>query len=114
MKKLIIILTTVVLLAGVGGGYAYAQTTHHPMVGQKLIGSGSFGKVFEATDIHPGSVGLTMFYLTNPDCVSKITIDRISVFAANGDVVDVIEGPLMVGMTGTPLTDEALYPPPNS
>jgi hypothetical protein len=108
MKKLIFILVTVMLLASAGGGYAYAQTTHQPMFGQKLVGQGMFGKTFEATDIHSGTVGLTVFYLTNPDCMGKITIERISVFATDGDVV--YEGPLMVGMTGTPLADNALYP----
>jgi len=98
MKKLIIIVLAVVLLAGLGGGYAYAQTVHQPMVGEKLIGFGPSG-------IAPGNQAFIMateFFLTNPDCVSEITINRISVIKADG--TPIYEGPLLVGMQGEEFT----------
>ena len=60
---------------------------------QKLVGFGSY-----AEWSYPGETDVnhlkTGFSVTNPDCVSEITIDRICVFAFDGTVV--YEGPLRV------------------
>ena len=66
---------------------------HEPMTGQKLV---SFGVHAEwsypgETDVNHLSTG---FIVTNPDGVSEITVERISVFAFDGTVV--YEGPLRV------------------
>ena len=67
---------------------------HEPMTGQKLVGMGYLGEHYdEESDItfqlH------TMFSFTNPDGVSEITIDRVSIFAFDGTVL--YEGPLKPG-----------------
>ena len=60
------------------------------MIGLKLIGQGSYAE---------WEMGGTYNYLksgfnfTNPDCVSEITIDRVSIFDIHGDVV--YEDPLL-------------------
>jgi hypothetical protein len=63
------------------------------MTGQKLVGQ---GVCIEWT--WPGQSVVnhldTGFFLTNPDCVSKITIDHICVFAYDGTAL--YEGPLRV------------------
>jgi hypothetical protein len=99
MKKIIIaIMLAVVLVAGGFGGLAYAQSIEHePMTGQKLVGWGPFGLAPT-----PSFLFLATFSLTNPDGVSQITIDRISIFAADGTVI--YEGPPLLGMEGSPLT----------
>ena len=59
---------------------------------QKLIGHGVY-----AEWTYPDGTNTTIFsgfFLTNPDGVSEITIERISVFAYDGTVV--YEGPLRV------------------
>ncbi len=84
MKKLTIILAAVVLLASGVGGYAFAQTTHQPIVGQKLVGWGVFGNASGAV---PGTIVNTIFAITNPDCLSEITINRISVFEDDGTLI---------------------------
>jgi len=98
MKKIIGIVLAVVLIAGGLGGVAYAQGTHEPMTGQKLVGQGSY-----AEWTYPGETDvnhlLSGFFLTNPDCVSEITIERISVFAYDGTVVH--EGSLRVKVDDT-------------
>ena len=59
---------------------------HEPMTGQKLVGQ---GVCMEWT--WPGEPYVnhadTAFFLTNPDCVSEITIENICVFAYDGTVV---------------------------
>jgi len=92
MKRLIAIMLAVVLIAGGLGGFVYAQGIHEPMTGQKLVGMGVY-----AEWTYPGGTNATMssgFMLTNPDGVSEITIERISVFAFDGTVI--YEGPLRV------------------
>ena len=62
---------------------------HQPMTGQKLVGEGFYGKLdFAGTTVyhHP------MFTFTNPDCVSEITIERVSIFDRYGTAL--YEGPL--------------------
>lgn len=98
MKKIIAILLALVLITAGLGGVAYAQGTHQLMTGQKLVGWGPVG-------VAPGNAAfifVTSFSLTNPDCVSQITVDRISVFKDDGTVI--YEGPLIVGMVGEELT----------
>lgn len=80
MKKLIGVILALLLFAGGLGGVVYAQGTHEPMVGQKLVGSEACGKA-------TGILFYTMFILTNPDCVSQITVDRVSVIGADGTVI---------------------------
>ena len=90
MKKTIIaVVLAVVLLAGGLGGFAYAQSNSHvPMTGQKLVGYGRLG-------LQPDGMWLSgsWFNITNPDCVSEITIERISLIRRDGTVI--YEGPLL-------------------
>jgi hypothetical protein len=59
---------------------------HEPMTGQKLVATGEFGTV-------PGIVQADIqVSFTNPDCVSEITIDRVSIIRDDGGVL--YEGPL--------------------
>ncbi len=91
MKKVIAILLAVVLVVGGLGAFAYAQGTHEPMKGDKLIGIGSLGSKFLHAEIYNGF--WTGFSLTNPDGVSEITIERISII--RGDSTVIYEGPLL-------------------
>lgn len=97
MKKIIAVLLALVLLVVGGlGGIAYAQdNSHEPMTGEKLVGLGPCG-------IAPGMLFYTNFALTNPDCVSAIAIERLSVIGADGTVI--YEGPPLIGMQGEELT----------
>ena len=71
----------------------YGQDTHVPMTGQKLVGYGFFGGQY--VEEFGGTVQAhTLFVFTNPDCVSEITIDRVSIFAFDGTVL--YEDPLKV------------------
>ena len=92
-KKIIAIILAVVLVVSGFGGLAYAINGHASMTGQKLVGQGA---CVEWT--YPGETDVnhldTGFFLTNPDCVSEITIERIFVFAFDGTVE--YEGPLRV------------------
>jgi len=60
---------------------------------QKLVGQGAYAEWTYPgeTDVNYASTG---FFLTNPDGVSEITVEGISVFAYDGTVV--YEGPLRV------------------
>lgn len=84
MKKTIAILLVVVLVVGGLGGFAYAQVNGHvPMTGQKLVGCGAYGSKpvgDETYHLH------TMFTIVNPDCVSEITIHRVSIIDQYGTV----------------------------
>jgi hypothetical protein len=86
MKKIAFLVMAIVLIAGALGGFAYAQSqdAHQPMVGQKLVGWGLFGNAPGAV---PGTIFNTIFVLTNPDCVSQITIDRIQIIADSGTLI---------------------------
>lgn len=90
MKKLIIaIVLATVLIAGGLGGFAYANNNSHvPMTGQKLVGWGAFGPD------PPDSFFDTVFLFTNPDCVSEITIDRISIIQGDNGTL-IYEGPYL-------------------
>jgi len=60
---------------------------HEPMIGQKLITPGYHGR-------HEPVIGFegiyefwTLFHITNPDCVSEIAIDRISILDSYGRAI---------------------------
>ncbi|MBN2462463.1 MAG: hypothetical protein JXB43_02555 [Dehalococcoidia bacterium] len=101
MKRLLILLAAVVLLAGLGGGYTYAQTTHQPMAGQKLVGWGPAGVTLGADP----SIYATLFMLTNPDCLGEIKVASVSVFKDDGTVI--YEGPPIAGGPGEVLKELA-------
>ena len=86
-RRTIAILLAAVLVAGGLGGFAYANNNlHEPMTGQKLVGYGFYGEHYIAE--LGGTLQLhTMFVFTNPDCVSKITIDRVFIFAYDGTIL---------------------------
>lgn len=92
-KRVIAIVLAAALVVGGLGGFAYAQSFEHPMTGQKLVGQGvcvEWTFPGETDENHAD----TAFFLTNPDCVSEITVDHIFVFAYDGTVL--YEGPLRV------------------
>ena len=64
----------------------HTQVTEEPMTRGKLVGQGSYAEWSYPgeTDVNHLSTG---FMVTNPDGVSEITIDRISVFAFDGTVI---------------------------
>ena len=95
MKKIIVIVLAVMVLTGGLGGFAYAQVQHEPMTGSKLIGIGRVGTFQEGATTH---IFRSRFAFTNPDCVSEITIDRISIIKADGTVI--YEGPLLRQVVG--------------
>ena len=91
MKKIIAVLLAVVLIAGGLGGFACAQGDEYgPMPEQKLVGMGFYG----TEPFGDGTMVFTpMFVFSNLDDASEITINRISIFAENGEVW--YEGPLL-------------------
>lgn len=82
----------------------HAQVAEEPMTRGKLVGQGSYAE-WEDDGIH--KLLNAGFILTNPDCVSEITVDRISVFAYDGRLV--YEGPLLKWREGIPW-DEPMEP----
>jgi len=88
MKKIVFLVIALVLIAGAVGGFAYAQgqITHQPMTGQKLVGWGPLGQDIGTGDT-PNRLNYGRLLITNPDCVSEITIDRISIMAGNSTVI---------------------------
>ncbi len=68
----------------------HTQVAEEPMTRGKLVGQGSYAE-WEDNGIH--KLLNAGFILTNPDGVSEITLDRISVFAYDGRLV--YEGPLL-------------------
>ena len=100
-KSIIGVLLAVVLVAGGLGGIACAQANkYEPMPEQKLVGMGFYGtEPFGDETL----VFTPMSVFTNPDCVSEITIDRISIFAEDGEVM--YEGPLLHPDGKTPWTE---------
>ena len=68
----------------------HTQVAEEPMTRGKLVGQGSYAE-WEDDGIH--KLLNAAFILTNPDAVSEITVDRISVFAYDGRLV--YEGPLL-------------------
>ena len=89
MKKIIAIVLAVMLVAGGLGGFVYANSSsHQPMTGEKLVGTGRLG-------LQPDGEWLSgsWFLFTNPDCVGEITIERISIIRRDGKVI--YEGSLL-------------------
>ena len=87
-KKIIGIILAAALVAAGLGGFAYAtNNSHEVMMGQKLVGWGTVG-----TDAQ-NAFFKSLFFFTNPDCVSEITIDRVSIFDLDGTIL--YEGPLL-------------------
>ncbi len=82
MKRIIIaVVLAVVLIAGGLGGFVYATNgSHEPMTGQKLVGTGLNGSAV-------GVYWETGFTFTNPDGVSEITIEQISIIRSDGTVI---------------------------
>ena len=101
MKKIIAVVLAVVLVAGGLGAVACATANEYePMPKQKLVGMGFYGtEPFGDETL----VFTPMPVFTNPDCVSEITIDRISIFAEDGEVM--YEGPLLHPDGETPWTE---------
>ena len=89
MKKIILILVTLVLIVGGLGTAVYAAGLHVPMTGEKLVGQGRMG----TRGVGPTFTFFSVFRFTNPDCVGTITITRISIMKSGGTVV--YEGPLL-------------------
>jgi len=101
MKKVIAIMLAVVLVAGGLGSFAYASNnSHQPMTGQKLVGYGACGEAF-FEDIGETGTVQTVFFFINPDCVSEITIDRVSIFDLYGEVLHEV----------VPVGDDAILEP---
>ena len=65
---------------------------------QKLVGLGSYAPSFEMEGAHCNLN--SGFILTNPNCISDITIERVCVFAYDGTVV--YEGPFLHWREETP------------
>ncbi len=85
MKRIFIVLLAVVLVAGGLGGFVYAKD--NSLTGQKLVGYGFYDEHYleeigRTLHLH------TLFVFTNPDSVSEITIDRVSIFAHDGTVLE--------------------------
>ncbi len=95
MKRIIAIVLALVLLATGGlAGFVYAQVNgHEPMTGQKLVGWGAYAGDYYPDGGPPRFNQNTIFLITNPDGVSEITIERISII--QGDETLIYEGPLL-------------------
>ena len=105
-KKQIIAIVLAVLIGGGLGGFAYANDIQHePLTGQKLVGYGAYAE-WEDDGIH--NCLNTSIILTNPDCVSTLTVDRISVFAYDGTCV--YEGPFLKWREEIPWDEESMAP----
>jgi len=101
MKKRIIAMVLVAVLVGGGlGGLVYAQGTHEPMTGQKLVGVGPCG--FWVPVPYVENHANTLFRITNPDCVAEIKIERVSIIK-NEPYEVIYEGPLL--LDGTEVTE---------
>lgn len=86
-KKIIGIILAAALVAGGLGGFAYANNnSHEPMTRQKLVGTGGC-----SVDDDAFFEGVLTF--TNPDCVSEITIEQVSIIKDDGTVIH--EGKLL-------------------
>jgi hypothetical protein len=100
VKKLIVIVLAMVLVAAGLGGFAYAQVNgHEPMTGQKLVGHVVVGKI-DLGEVHTAYHGAVT--LVNPDCVAEITIERMFIIDEEGSVV--YDGPFLRSLTDNPLS----------
>jgi hypothetical protein len=91
MRKIIVVVLTVALLAIGVGGIVYAQTsTHEVFKGEKLIATARSGTF-------TGGVGdiryFGWFEITNPECEAVIAIEHMAIIREDGAVI--YEGPFM-------------------
>jgi len=86
-KKVLVLVLVAALVVGGVSGVVYANSNSHvPMTGQKLVGYGFYDEHYLAEI--DGTLHLhTLFVFTNPDCVSDITIEQVSIFAFDGVVL---------------------------
>jgi len=98
MKRIIAVLLLIALVGGGLGGLAYAQVNgHEPMTGHKLYAMGSMGT-------YPSGLQVDLAVsFTNPDCVSDITIERVSIIRDDGEVM--FEGKLSELPASPPYVD---------
>ena len=90
-KKAILLALSIVLVIGcVAGGLVYAQTSHSPPKGQKLVGMGYYGSSAEVEtlgDLARSRYFDTAFDVTNPNCSKSISITYVSVMDGDGNIV---------------------------
>jgi len=93
MNKIIAITLALMVLATGGiGGLVYAQSgEHEPILGHKLVGAGVYGVTTGEEGSHRST---SIFTLTNPDCVSSIDLEQISLFDQDGNIL--YEGQLLL------------------
>jgi len=86
MKRMILAVTLVAVLAGsVFGGMAYAGASKG-QVASKLVGFGAFGEKFMMGDTYR-EFHHASFMCINPNSEYDITIEEVVIFAANGTEV---------------------------
>jgi len=86
MKKRILAgIMVFVLIGGIAAGVTYAVSEHQTMVGDKLVGTGLIMGEGEAGPILFAM--LPVFQITNPDCAYSITIERVALLDADGEVL---------------------------
>ena len=93
MKKTVILVVVVLslVLGGISGGLAYAQTDHQSPRGQKLIGLGFYGVSAEPISVNE-ALALSYYWnsgfdITNPNCESSLTIIYLAIIDEDGNVV---------------------------
>lgn len=93
MKRVLILLLVVVMVAGVvGGTVAYGAGSHDDVKGDKLIGNARLGG--NTVPPNPDFVAMTgIFDITNPDCKKSAMIEQLSILDKAGNVV--YEGPFL-------------------
>lgn len=79
MKKIPLVLSLVLLITAGIGCYAYAETTHSPINGSKIVGFAYFGG--NSPSYSP------VFSFINPNCAITITINQISIVSQDGSFV---------------------------
>lgn len=94
MKKTVILVVVALglILGGISGGLAYAQTDHQPPRGQKLIGGlGIYGvsaePIYVNEDLSLAYYWNTTFTITNPNCERSLTINYLAIIDGDGNVV---------------------------
>ncbi len=107
MKRLMItiLLTVLLVVCGLGSTACAQANRYDAMFEQKLVGMGFYGTepFGDRTLLFRPS-----FVFTNPDGVSKISIERISIFAENGEVW--YDGPLLHCSDGKTLWTDPMEP----
>ena len=93
MKRIALTILIVVLFVATLAGTAYAVGDHQPIRGDKLVGIGEMGTRLFGAQNQSRDEQSTEFRFTNPDCVSEITIERVSIIDETGTIV--YEGPFI-------------------